>query len=99
MEDLELIRKSFEEWYNSGVIEKKNKVSIVLSYSDEQSLLIKSYHKVSLRMIAVGIKNHMSYTFPFVNLTEHYNHGVTGEEDARVSITKKLLHSLYAFGR
>lgn len=85
---LDLIKSSFESWYRSHV---DNKASIVINYSDEQTLLIKAYHKVTVSMIAIGIKDNLSYTVPLIEVSENYNHGVTTEEEAEESVTKTFL--------
>ena len=96
MNHLELIRQSFEQWYNAN-ISKDSKVSIVANYSDEQTLVIRSYHKTTVSMSVVGIKDNMSYTIPLFNISENYNHGVTTEEEAKESLLLKLCITIFDY--
>lgn len=74
-----------------------NKASIVINYSDEQTLLIKAYHKVTVSMIAIGIKDNLSYTVPLIEVSENYNHGVTTEEEAKESVTENFLMKIFDY--
>lgn len=96
MNELELIKDSFEKWYNSA-ISPENKVSIVANYSDERTLVVKAYHKVTVEMIAVGIKDNLSYILPIISYTENYNHGITTEEEAKNSILRKFLSEVFKY--
>lgn len=95
---LQLIKESFEEWYNENV-DHNSKATIVVNYSDERTLVIKAYHKVNIRMCVVKIMNGMSYTYPLFDISENYNHGVTTEEEAKESITKKFLLKVFTYCR
>ena len=97
MNNLELIRQSFEAWYNSKLHSSSEKVSIVTNYSDEQTLALKAYHKVTIKMAAVGIKEGMSYTVMLLEVSEHYNHGITTEQEAEEKITQKFLKELFDY--
>lgn len=97
MNNLELIRQSFEQWYNSKLRSSSEKVSIVTNYSDEQTLRLKAFHKVTIKMAAVGIKDGMSYTILLLEVTENYNHGVTSEQEAEEMITQKFLKELFDY--
>lgn len=96
MNQLELIKNSFEKWYNSK-FPKEERKSIVINYSDEQTLLIKAYHKVTIKMVAVGIKNGLSYTVTLLETSENYNHGVTSEEEAKQYITQRFLTDVFEY--
>lgn len=96
MNQLELIKNSFEKWYNSK-LPKEERKSIVINYSDEQTLLIKAYHKVTITMMAVGIEKGLSYTAVLIQVTENYNHGTTTEEEAKDHLTKKFLSEVFSY--
>lgn len=96
MNQLELIKNSFEKWYNSK-LPKEERKSIVINYSDEQTLLIKAYHKVTITMMAVGIEKGLSYTAVLIQVTENYNHGTTTEEEAKDHLTKKFLTEVFSY--
>lgn len=91
--NLNLIKESFEKWYNIHI----GKGSIVISYKDEQSLKIKAYHTVTIDMAVIGIKNSLSYTNSLMTITENYNHGVTTEEEAKYDLTKRFLVELFEY--
>ena len=94
---LSIIKESFELWYNQNIIEEYSPVSIAINYSDEQSLVMKAYHKVRIEVCAIGILNGKSFTKTLVVLDENYNHGVTSEVDAKAAMIKKLLLHLYSY--
>ena len=94
MDKLTIIKNSFEDWYNT--INHTN-VSILINYSDEQTLRIKAYHKVTLSMHIISIKDNMSYSYPLITLTENYNHGVTSEEEAKDNMICSLLKEVYSY--
>ena len=96
MNQLELIKNSFEKWYNYK-LPKGERKSIVINYSDEQTLLIKAYHKVTIKMVAVGIKNGLSYTVTLLETSENYNHGITSEEEAKQNITQRFLTEVFEY--
>ena len=96
MNQLELIKNSFEKWYNSK-LPKEERKSIVINYSDEQTLLIKAYHKVTIKMVAIGIKNGLSYTVTLLETSENYNHGVASEEEAKQNITQRFLTEVFEY--
>lgn len=96
MDKLTIIKNSFEDWYNAT---NHTNVSIVINYSDEQTLFVKAYHKVTITMSAIGIKNGLSYTIPLLSISENYNHGVTSEQEAKDGITKKFLNNLFSMIR
>ena len=91
---LNLIKNSFENWYNTT---NKSNLSMVINYSDEQTLRLKAYHKVTINMIAVGIKDNLSYTLPVLSISEHYNHGTTTEEEAKALLTQKFLMKVFLY--
>ena len=93
---LQLIKESFEEWYNENV-NTDSKAAIVINYSDERMLVIKAYHKVNIRMCVVKIMNGMSYTYPLFDISENYNHGVTTEEEAKELVIKKFLLEIFKY--
>lgn len=92
---LNLIKESFESWYNKN--QPENPVSVIANYSDTQPFSIKAYHQVSIEMQIVGIKDGKSYMQPVFSLTENYNHGITTEEEAKEGMIKKLLMELYGY--
>lgn len=91
---LELIKRSFEEWYNSI---QPDKMSIVTNYKDEQTLVVKAYHKATISMVAVGIKNGSAQVIPLFEISENYNHGITSEEETRTNLTQTLLVKILNF--
>lgn len=92
---LNLIRESFESWYNER--QPETSVSVVTNYSDTQPFPIKAYHQACIEMQIIGIKDGKSYIQPIFTLTENYNHGVTSEEEAKEGMIKKLLKELYGY--
>ena len=94
MSQLELIKESFEKWYNSNT---PHRVSIVINYSDEQSILIKAYHKATIKMCAIGIKENLSYLLPLIVLSNNYNHGTTTEEEAKEQTTMLFLSAVLEY--
>jgi len=96
MGTIDIIKNSFEKWYNRNFA-KDSSVSIVINYSDIQKLSIKAYHTISFEVVAVGIKDNLSYTQPLITLQENYNHGVTSEQEAKDSLTEKLLMEMYGY--
>lgn len=97
MNELEIIRSSFEKWYNTHVNTSDKRVSVITNYSDEQTLSIKAYHKTTITLAVVGIRDNMSYINTLFNLTSNYNHGVTTEEEARLNSIKSLLSSIFDY--
>lgn len=91
MDTFEIIRNSFERWYNTYT---KDKCSAVINYRDEQTLLIKCYHKITITLSVIGIKNGFSYTRNILELSEHYNHGVTTEDSAKQILVTNFLEQL-----
>lgn len=93
-EMINLIKDSFESWYNKA---KDSQASIVISYNDVQASHIKAIHTVNIELAAVGINQGTSFIHPLLKLQENYNHGVTSEEDAKKCMIKKLLTKLYSY--
>ena len=96
--NLSTIKESFEHWYNQTV-SKSNPASIILNYSDMQTLILKAYHTVKIEMCAVCIKDNQSVVTPLLRLQENYNHGVTSEEEMKERMTQQLLMQLYSYNR
>ena len=94
--NLSTIKESFECWYNQFV-SKDTPVSVVLNYSDVQTLIIKAYHTVKLELCTVHIQDNHPIVTPLLRLQENYNHGITSEEEMREKMTQKLLMKLYSF--
>lgn len=94
---LNIIKESFEHWYNQTF--SKTPVSIVINYSDTQTLSIKAYHSIKMEVSEVCIQDNQPAITPLLELHEYYNHGVTSEQEAKDGLTRKLLTRLYAFGR
>jgi hypothetical protein len=91
---INLIKESFELWYNKVY---STKVSIVINYSDVQTLAIKAYHTITMDVQALSIINGSSQVTPLINLTENYNHGVTTEDEAKLGLTKKMLMEMFSY--
>ena len=98
-ETLSIIKDSFETWYNGKLQANEKPVSIVINYSDVQTLSIKAFHTITMEVTAVGIRENLSFTVPLVTLKENYNHGITSEQEAKDRLTKKLLIRLFDFSR
>lgn len=90
---LDIIRESYEKLYNSSR-EEKDKASIIINCSDEQTLSIKAYHKIIIMLSAVQIKDRLSYTLPLFKLEHTYNRGITSEEEAQREACKEFLVNL-----
>lgn len=88
---LNIIREAYEDFYNST---RKEKVTIAINYSDEQTLRIKAIHKITILMSAIQIKDKLSYTIPLFKLEHGYNHGITSEEEAQREACKEFLKGL-----
>ena len=91
---INLIKESFESWYNKVY---STKVSIVINYSDVQTLAIKAYHTITMDVQALSIINGSSKAISLINLTENYNHGVTTEDEAKLGLTKKMLMEMFSY--
>lgn len=96
MDTISIIKDSFELWYNTTV-SKDNPVSIVINYSDTQTLTLKAYHKSIIEVQAVEIVDGVSKTTQFIKLEENYNHGITTEEEAKENMLRKLLVEVYKY--
>lgn len=96
METIKVIKESFELWYNTYV-SKDIQASIVINYSDAQTLTIKAYHKVCIEMQAIEIIEGQSRVTPLIKLEENYNHGITSEEEAKEKMMKKLLVEVFKY--
>lgn len=95
-ETIGIIRDSFESWYNSK-LPPEEKSSIVINYSDTQTLSIKAFHTIRMEVQAIGIKDGKSYVTPLFELQENYNHGITSEQEAKEGLTKKLLVQMFDY--
>ena len=91
---INLIKESFESWYNKVY---STKVSIVINYSDVQTLSIKAYHTITMEVQALSIINGSSQATPLVTLTENYNHGIITEDEAKLGLTKKMLMEMFSY--
>lgn len=96
MDNLTLIKSSFEMWYNSS-IPHDSRVTAVINYSDEQTLSIKAIHTARIELCVVGIKDNMSYVIPIASLQENYNHGIVSENEAKEQLSMKFLSKLYSY--
>ena len=96
-ETLNLIKESFEQWYNGKLQKDEPPVSIAINYSDVQTLSIKAYHTIKLEVQAIGIREGKSFMVPLFMLQENYNHGVTSEQKAKEGLTKKLLIEMFDY--
>ena len=93
---IQLIKESFESWYNK-TFAQKSPVSVVINYSDVQTLAIKAYHTIKMEVVAVSTMNGQSQVAPLLVLQENYNHGVTTEQEAKEGLTKKMLMAMYGY--
>ena len=91
---INLIKESFESWYNKVY---STNASIVINYSDVQTLAIKAYHTITMDVQAISIINGSSEATPLIILKENYNHGVTSESEAKLGLTKKMLMEMYSY--
>ena len=95
-ETINLIKDSFETWYNSK-LPANEKASIVINYSDIQTLSIKAYHTISMEVQAISIQEGKPSVIPLLKLQENYNHGVTSEQEAKDGLTKKMLIQMFDY--
>lgn len=91
---INLIKESFEGWYNKVYA---TNASIVINYSDVQTLAIKAYHTTTMSVQAVSIVNGQAQSKSLISLTENYNHGVTTENEAKLGLTKKVLMEMFSY--
>ena len=87
------IKESFEAWYNKVF----TKASIVINYSDVQTLSIKAFHTITMEVQAVSIVNDQVQNKKLISLTENYNHGNTTEEEAKLGLTQKMLMEMFSY--
>ena len=90
---INLIKDSFETWYSKVF----TKASIVINYSDIQTLAIKAYHTITMEVQAISVVDGQVKNTPLIKLTENYNHGVTTEEEAKLGLTKKMLMQMFSY--
>lgn len=90
---INLIKDSFETWYSKVF----TKASIVINYSDIQTLSIKAYHTITMEVQAISVVDGQVKNTPLIKLTENYNHGVTTEEEAKLGLTKKMLMQMFSY--
>ena len=95
LEMLELIKDSFERWYNKHCAEKP--VSVVINYSDTQTLAIKAFHTVTVEVKAIGIRDNLSWASTLFTYKENYNHGITTEDEAKKSAIQGILGVIYDY--
>lgn len=95
-ETIDIIKNSFEAWYNR-TYSTDSPVSIAINYSDVQTLSIKAFHTIRFEVVALGIKDNLSYSKSLITLQENYNHGITSEQEAKDSLTEKLLMEMYGY--
>ena len=90
---INLIKDSFETWYSKVF----TGASIVINYSDIQTLAIKAYHTITMEVQAISVVDGQVKNTPLIKLTENYNHGVTTEEEAKLGLTKKMLMEMFSY--
>lgn len=90
---INLIKESFETWYNKVF----TKATIVINYSDVQTLSMKAYHTISMEVQAISIVDGQAKNNCLIKLKENYNHGVTTEQEAKLGLTKKMLMKMFSF--
>lgn len=95
MDNISIIKNSFEKWYNATV-STEHPVSIVINYSDMQTLSIKAFHKITVEMQAIEIADNKPRLTPIIKIEENYNHGIMSEEDAKSKVLEKLLIEIYS---
>lgn len=93
-EIINLIKDSFESWYNKVY---STNASIVINYNDVQTLAIKAYHTITMDVQAINIVNGQSENKSLITLAENYNHGVTTEDEAKLGLTKKMLMEMFSY--
>ena len=93
-EVINLIKDSFESWYNKVY---STNASIVINYNDVQTLAIKAYHTITMDVQAINIVNGQSENKSLITLTENYNHGVTTEDEAKLGLTKRMLMQMFSY--
>ena len=93
-EVINLIKDSFESWYNKMY---SMNASIVINYKDVQTLAIKAYHTITMDVQAVTLVNGQSKCSSLISLQENYNHGITSEEEAKLGLTKKMLMGMFSY--
>ena len=91
---INFIKESFESWYNKVY---STNASIVINYSDVQTLAIKAYHTITMDVQALSIVNGSSKATQLITLKENYNHGITTEDEAKLGLTKKMLMEMYSY--
>ncbi len=92
-EVIAFIKDSFEAWYNKIYA----KASIVINYSDVQTLSIKAFHTISMEVQAISIVDGQAQSKSLISLTENYNHGVTTEDEAKLGLTQKMLMEMFSY--
>lgn len=97
MDNLRLIKDSFEMWYKE--MTKNSSVSAVINYSDEQTLSIKAIHTARIELCVIGIKEGLSYVVPIASMQENYNHGHVSEQEEKDILATKFLSKLYSYKR
>ena len=95
MDTIDIIKESFETWYNKNHEDS----SIIINYSDTQTMSIKAIHTACIEMIAVGVDGELATVTNILKLKENYNHGVTSEQEAKDMMATKLLIGLYDYMR
>lgn len=98
MNSLNIIRDSFESWYNM-TFQKDSPISAVINYSDEQRLSIKAIHTARIELCIIGIKDNLSYVVPIASIQENYNHGLMSGDEMKEKMVSKLLSELYNYRR
>lgn len=96
-ETLNLIKESFECWYNKQLPADESPVSVIINYSDVQTLSIKAYHTICMEVQAVGIREGKSHVIPLLRLQENYNHGIVSEDEAKLGLIRKMLMEMFDF--
>lgn len=97
-ETLTQIKNSFETWYNA-THPKKSHVSIVINYSDMQTLLIKAYHTIKMEVAAIMIEDNKPVSTSLITIQENYNHGILSEQEAKDHLTERLLVEMYGYNK
>lgn len=97
MDNLRLIKDSFEMWYKE--MTKNSSISAVINYSDEQTLSIKAIHTARIELCVIGIKEGLSYVVPIASMQENYNHGHVSEQEEKNILAMKFLSKLYSYKR
>ena len=98
METLDIIKESFETWYNQSQGEK---TSVGFFARNRLNGVWGTWRRIDSapRVYHVEKDGTVCGVVLAVNETENYNHGITSEQEAKDMLTRKLLVELYNYMR